>query len=918
MNFRYLKIFYIIIFALSASCTPHDSADKNPDEDPYAGEPIVAPIEPVEPLEPIKHVEPEIILPTNEKLKNITPIGIHPGGIAGWTGDPYFSNFIKMDDRNWLINGGNWEGIIQKLNPRLINRDGFPISMPSGSYVKRNGVAALVPKDGYLFTNPGQGGDLAARKTYLGRYVLEWKGEADIRAGAGMEYLSGDSRTGTILDGRRVYRTKRLPQPNGVRVEIRAIGKPPITDIRLSMPDPKDPWKKSLEKGIFHPTFLERIADKDWAYIRIMNMISANGNPQQTWSDRRQPNHCFQEGVITTRTPAFKDFVIYNDKKGNIYHPTDNRNTGMSYEYMVELSNVSKKDLWLTIPHLLDDDAIDKFAKLVAFGSDGVNPYDKPQENPVYAPLDSNLNVYLEFSNELWQWPNDAFAQTISAKLAADKSGASVPAFNAQQFSRIWKIFETYLPTDRVHRVAAIWARSGDAESYTDKFINEFYNNDALLKPEIISPATYFGNDIQQWVFDKKPKLPGDPKNAYWTSSKFNDDLNEMFDVWTRLILSGKGYGGISQRDSVSQPGGFDKAIYDIAKKRGLALIAYEGGPSIYTNKMNKSGGIEDDGITIFMNKINRHPRMADLYKIHMNQGLELGVWSHSMFTMSGMWSKYGQWGHLEYLLQDPDTSPKYTFMKNWFDYASNLNNISNPVGAIPQFTRNTLPIMEVSNEVKVTIETTGGDGQLTVEEIATLLPKGLKFDLTSMTLSGKPTKSGKGFIYLMVRDADGDPSWKTFQFTVIKEGAYGPSVTIDFENLSLGTIASGVYKDPSGYLFEDAGYLDAHDLDVVGIANGFSSTVIENHKWSRAIDLKNPGGFFNLTSFDYATNQWGGDMTVNVTAFFINGTTEALTLSSNKKKLTTQVVNWKGVEKVEFKYPKANGALDNFVLTKE
>jgi hypothetical protein len=896
MRLNFLRLFYIAFFTLSISCTPQDSPDDSPIEDLSSQIPVTTPI--------------------NEKLKNITPVGMHPGGIAGWTGDAYFSDFIKMDDRNWLIHGGSWDGILQELNPELINRDGYPIAMPTGHYLDKKGVSVKAPKDAYFFTNPGQGGDLAARKTYLGRYVLQWKGEADIRAGSGMEYLSGDPKTGTLLNGRRVYRTKKTDNPNGVRVEVRAIGATPITDIRLSMPDPKDPWNKSLEKGVFHPTFLERLADKNWAYIRIMNMISANGNPQQTWSDRRQPNHSFQEGIITTRTPAAKDFVIYDDKKGNVYRPTENRNTGMSYEYMVELANVSKKDLWLTTPHLLDDDALNKLAQLVAFGSDGVNPYDKPQENPKYLPLDSSLNVYLELSNELWQWPNDAFAQTIWAKVEADKTGGVVPEYNAQQFSRLWQIFETYLSPDRVHRVAAIWANSGEADSYTDKFINEFYNNKTLLKPEIISPATYFGNDIQQWVFDKKTKLPGNLDDPYWTSSQFKDDTNEMYDVWTQLMLSGKGYGGISQRDTVSQPGGFDEAIHDIAKKRGLALICYEGGPSIYTNTMNTAGGIEDDGITHFMNKSNRHPRIAELYKIHMHQSLERGVRSNSMFTMSGMWSKYGQWGHLEYLFQDPSTSPKYTFMKNWFDFASQINNVDTPVGSVPQFIQNSIPVMEVSKEVQIQIGTTGGEGQLDVEEIATLLPKGLKFDLATMTLSGKPVEQGKGFIYLMVKDADGDAAWKTFQIRVIKEGAYGPSVTLDFEGLAQGIIASGVYKAPSGYIVEDKGHQDSSDLDVLGIPNGFASTVVENHRWSRSLNLRNPGGFLNLTSFDYATNQWGGDMTVKVTAFFINGTRSTLTLSSNKKEMTTQVVNWKEVEKVEFKYAKANGAIDNLVLT--
>ena len=846
-------------------------------------------------------------------------VGLHPDRISGWNGNPYFCDFLKIDSRNWLIHGANdWTGLIQELNPKLINRDGYPITMPSGTYVNAKGETVNVPDGGYLFTNPGQGGDSAARATYKGRYVLQWKGEADIRATNGMEYLSGDSETGVVRDGKRIYQTQGESIPNGVRVEIRALGDTPITGIRLSMPDPHDPWNQSLEEGLFHPTFLQRIADTDWAYIRMMTLIHANGNPQQDWSDRRRPNHCFQEGVINTRTPAPADYVIYDDKKGNVYRPTKNRETGMSFEYMVELCNVSNTDLWLSTPHLLTPDATDKLARLIAFGSDGADPYEGPTANPVYPPLKPELNVYVEFSNEIWQWPNDVFAQTIWAKVEADKLGISVPAFNARQFSKLWSTFEKHMPADRVVRVGAIWATSGSPTSYTGKFVAELYGNSSLLKPEILSPATYFGNDIQQWVFEQKTDLPGDPKDAYWTSSQFDDDVNEMFDVWTHLMFTGKGYGGLSQRDTVSQRGGFDVAIHDLAKEKGIYVVAYEGGPSIYTDKMNSSG-TEDDGITIFMNHVNRHPRFIDLYRLHMHQGLERGVESHSMFTMSGKWSKYGQWGHLEYLLQDPKDSPKYTFLKEWSEFANRLNNVDTPVGSVPQFVTEGLPIFEIAKQESLKIETAEGDGATEVVEVLSILPEGLKFDLASMTILGTPTDIGNGYVYLMARDADGDAVWKTYQATVIAKGSYGPTMTLDFEKQAVGTLASGVYTDASGYTVEDTGNDHSHkDLDVLGPADGFQSNIIENHTWSRGIDVKYPGGYFHLKSFEYAGCQWKGESPVEVTAFFINGETTTLSLTSSKKEMTKQVVNWNDLERVEFRYAKSFGALDNFEFSAE
>jgi hypothetical protein len=55
-----------------------------------------------------------------------------------------------------------------------------------------------------------------------------------------------------------------------------------------------------------------------------------------------------------------------------------------------------------------DQDYMKKFAQMIRYGSDGVNPYDHYVENPKYPPLNPNLRIYLEHSNELpWAvYPN--------------------------------------------------------------------------------------------------------------------------------------------------------------------------------------------------------------------------------------------------------------------------------------------------------------------------------------------------------------------------------------------------------------------------------------------------------------------------------------------------------------------------------
>ena len=56
------------------------------------------------------------------------------------------------------------------------------------------------------------------------------------------------------------------------------------------------------------------------------------------------------------------------------------------------------------IPSNVSTAYLTKLADLFAYGSDGVNPYTSVQSNPVWKPLNPNLKVYIEFSNETWNY----------------------------------------------------------------------------------------------------------------------------------------------------------------------------------------------------------------------------------------------------------------------------------------------------------------------------------------------------------------------------------------------------------------------------------------------------------------------------------------------------------------------------------
>lgn len=111
------------------------------------------------------------------------------------------------------------------------------------------------------------------------------------------------------------------------------------------------------ENETFTKEFLDHI-DR-FSMIRTMETVLTNNSEETKWSERQKPT----DGA-------------YAEKKRR----------GVAWEYCIELANTTKADLWINIPHMADKDYIRSLAKLI-----------KNQLKP-------ELNVYVEYSNEVWNW----------------------------------------------------------------------------------------------------------------------------------------------------------------------------------------------------------------------------------------------------------------------------------------------------------------------------------------------------------------------------------------------------------------------------------------------------------------------------------------------------------------------------------
>ena len=158
-----------------------------------------------------------------------------------------------------------------------------------------------------------------------------------------------------------------------------------LTDVHLMKP-----FMDGSEK--YH--HIGEMANGEWRevvlpYVSYRVQTTGLCNDTCTWEDRMCPGTPFyQKGAQGWPEQA----------EG---HPWGYGKRAWVYEHFIQMANEMGRDLYFCFPASTDDAWMDKFAKLVKYGSDGKEPYDGPVENPIYPPLNSNLRIILEHGNEM-------------------------------------------------------------------------------------------------------------------------------------------------------------------------------------------------------------------------------------------------------------------------------------------------------------------------------------------------------------------------------------------------------------------------------------------------------------------------------------------------------------------------------------
>lgn len=274
-------------------------------------------------------------------------------------------------------------------------------------------------------------------------------------------------------------------------------------------------WATAYSSGtdIWNPTFISELAP--YTTLRFMDWGATNNSKVQYWSQRRLPTD-----------PGNTD-IGYIDGSSPL-------RPGLAYEWMIDLCNRTNKDMWVTLPHMADNNYANQLAQLI-----------KSKLNP-------NLKVYVEYSNETWNGAFTQFQYTIDQGVAGGLPGMNQwyqgGAYSLYRSVNIWREFASVFGSEMGSRVVRVASFSGNYDIF-DVGYNNIMNspswNPTGQKADMIAIAPYVGGNLD----GSSPTI----------QSQFRQDTDTKFT--TRVLTA-----------------------VAIADKYNVKLGAYEGGQHLTTN----------------------------------------------------------------------------------------------------------------------------------------------------------------------------------------------------------------------------------------------------------------------------------------------------------------------------------------------
>jgi hypothetical protein len=282
---------------------------------------------------------------------------------------------------------------------------------------------------------------------------------------------------------------------------------------------------------------------------------------------------------------------------------------GVPVEVMIDLANTLHVDPWFCIPHQASDDYVRQFATLLR---------DR---------LDPALHPHIEYSNEVWNtaFPQGVWANARSQALGLDSPFGQPAIFYAVRAVQVFKIVQDVWGADR-GRIVRVLA----GQAVWDNFLTHaLAYQDTAANADVMAIAPYFG-----------ATAAGDPAQVATTLTLSSDQIVDQ------MLANIRGDIKSSMTTNAA-----------LAANYKLKFKAYESGAGDSSSYFPAD---KIDAMTALFASAHNNPRMHDVYAEYYSQWVAAGGDTMNQYNDIGGWSKWGLWGSLQYVTQDPATSPKY------------------------------------------------------------------------------------------------------------------------------------------------------------------------------------------------------------------------------------------------------------------
>lgn len=404
---------------------------------------------------------------------------------------------------------------------------------------------------------------------YEGEYVILYDGEGDLKV---YGVPSSD------IDGTIHFTMPGIKTNVWINITSSTLGNH-IRNIRII---PVEYLNNPSTMPIFRQDYIDGLSN--FACIRYNGILRGSQSDVEFWADRSTDNY-YSQGT----------------------------SKGVSLEHVIELSNIISVDAWITVPYKATDKYITQMATMIK------------------SNLDPNLKVYIEYSNELWNWifPSahyvadgapSAFDTYVSADLTAiESSGGNFPEQSAYMAARTFRLFADVFGSEMSTRVVRVVASQHAWPDNTRRILKYLFETDGKGADAMAVGGYFYWN-------------PAD--HNIWVSMRPEDVTPEM------VLQSADKYYADHTGSWITQTAAY-------TKQYGVDYIVYEGGQHMQPHQQKNW----DYNHAVWDAQIAQG--IYDLYAKNFAAHAAVDCKLFMAYAYVGeRKNRYGSWGHLESLDQ--------------------------------------------------------------------------------------------------------------------------------------------------------------------------------------------------------------------------------------------------------------------------